>query len=278
MPKGIYYDGDYFTAAAVEGLQESCPFPTQPFTKVFTQKFQQLRVDPDTGRPVFQSLNMSTPPAQSGMNPAVPFAGGTKGLGPWLVGESDRQDIGAGVVEWTRTWAHVPAMIYEFPGMNYQRQIYSVSSVPYGGNYDSWGNFHGIYKTFSAIEEWSEPLTGIVHRQFLRVPVTVKPVDMLARFKPLVPYRIVKFNDERGREHVFDLGAQGVAEPTTITPWMGEIWEIRNVYVQPANMGKEITSAGFFGFNLPPGVTINPYGLAQTWTSPVNFNPVGIGW
>ena len=166
MPKGIYYDGDYFVATAVEGVQESNPFPTQPFTKILTQKFQQLRVNPDTGAPVFKALNIGSVPLQSGMNPpepfvggggvgkkgrAVPFGGGA-GTGPWLVSESPRLDIGAGVVEWTRTWAHVPAMIYSFPSLNYNRQVYSVSSIPWGGNWDAYGNFHGVYRTFTAIE------------------------------------------------------------------------------------------------------------------------------
>jgi hypothetical protein len=265
MPKGVYYDGDYFVASPVEGLQESNPFPTQPFTKVFTQKFQQLRVDPDTGRPVFRTLNLGTSPAQSGMKPAEPFNGNIKtGVGPFLVGESPRLDIGAGIVEWTRTWAHVPGIIYEFPGMNYQRQVYSVSTVPFNGYYDTWGNYHGIMKTFTAVEEWSEPMTGLVQRTFMRVPLTLKPTDMIARFKPLEPYRIIKFNDERGIEHVYQLGQQGIAEPTSVTQWMGDIYEIRNVFAQPVKMGA-LPSAGFSGFGLPPGVTINAQGLATSW-------------
>src|SRR5947207_6575257 len=243
MQKGIYYDGDYFVATAVEGVQESNPFPTQPFTKILTQKFQQLRVNPDTGAPVFKALNIGSVPLQSGMNPpepfvggggvgkkgrAVPFGGGA-GTGPWLVSESPRLDIGAGVVEWTRTWAHVPAMIYSFPSLNYNRQVYSVSSIPWGGNWDAYGNFHGVYRTFTAIEEWTEPTTGIVHRFFVRAPVTMKPTDMLNLFNLPTPFRIIKFNDERGREHVFELGTQGVVD-SSCDVWMGDIWEIRNVY------------------------------------------------
>jgi hypothetical protein len=277
MPKGIYYDGDFFTASPCEGMTESNPFPSQPFTKVFAQKFSQFRVDPDTGAPVFKVLPLSTAPAQSGMKPLETFVGGKNGRGPWLTGESDRIDIGAGILEWTRTWAHVPATIYEFPGMGYQRQKYCMSSVPGPGVYDTWGNFHGTYRTFTSVEEWTEPLTGIVERRFLRVPLTTKPTDMLARFRPLVPYRIVKFNDERGKEHVFELGKQGVAEPTTVTAWMGEIFEIRNVYVQPANMGSVLQSAGFFGFNLAPSQTFNPVTGQVTGFAPATLSGGGLG-
>jgi hypothetical protein len=67
---------------------------------------------------------------------------------------------------------------------------------------------------------------------------------------PVVPFRIIKVTDERSKEYIFKIGTEGVAEPTQLNRWMGEIWEIRNVYVAPANLGTILSSGGFFN-NIP---------------------------
>jgi hypothetical protein len=214
-PAGIYYDGDYTIARPISGLETEQPFEFQPWTLVYRQKFQQFLFNPFTGVPCFQALAMSTSPANSGMTPAVALT--TWGSGPFLVNESPRVDIGAGIVEWTRTWANVPSRIYEFPGINYSRQNYAVSSVPWTGFTDQYGNFHGSYKTSTAIEEWPEPTTAIVHRRFIRIPDTYSPDQILAQCQPQIPFRIVKITDERGTEHVFQFGTKGIAEPTAVS-------------------------------------------------------------
>jgi len=257
---GVFYDSDYSVAVPVGGVRTSNPFPWQSTTLIFEQDFQQWLFHPLTAAPVWQALPNSSSPQAGGMDPAVPFDNNTKtGRGPYLIGESPRRDLGGGVVEWTRAWAHVPGMIYEFPGMNYQRQKYSVAVVPLFSLTDQWGNIHTQWKSYSAIEEWGEPLTGIVHRRFVRVPEGLNPAKMLNLFKVQRAFRIVQFNDEKGKPHVFELGTMGIAEPTSITRWMGEIWEVRDVYVQPANLGKEVTvNPAVFG-NLPPsGSTFYP--------------------
>jgi hypothetical protein len=180
-------------------------------------------------------------------------------------------------MEWTRTWAHIPATIYEFPGANYQRQIYSVSSTPFNTWTDAYGNIHGAYKVFTAVEEWGEPSTAIVARSFIRVPDTQKPANMLARFKPIVPYRIIKFNDERGTEHVFEFGLRGVAEPTAITRWMGDIWEVSNQYVEPKNIGPihGLPGAGFTGVGLPPSAWVGANGFVYGFTPVSGVDGIG---
>jgi hypothetical protein len=266
-PRGIFYDGDVTVASPSGGLELEIPFPQQPQTQIFRQKFQQHY---DYWKP----LALGSSPLASGMMPAAAFDGNVKtGRGPFLVGESELIDIGGGIREWTRTWAHVPGMIYEWPALNYLRQKYSASSVPWNGFYDTWGNYHGTYRTYTAIEEWTEPTTAIVHKQFIRVPDTLSPAKMLPRFRPLVPFRIVKFNDERGKEHVFQLGTQGVADASQIERWMGDIWQVINTYVQPTGYGPaggiELAGNGFFGFNLPPAVIIAiANGTDISWTDP----------
>src|ERR1700720_4378899 len=107
-PAGIYYDGDFTVASPTGAVETSNPFPSQPFTQLFKQKFWQLAAN-------FSALAPGTSPSVAGMTPAVAFNGNIKnGRGPFLVQETDRIDQGAGIVEWTRVWAHVPTMIYEF--------------------------------------------------------------------------------------------------------------------------------------------------------------------
>jgi hypothetical protein len=259
MPSGVFYDGDFTVANPVGLLETEEPFEFQPTTLIYRQKFQQFLFNPFTGVPCFSPLSMSASPAQSGMTPAVPQS--SWGGGPFLVNESPRVDIGAGIVEWTRTWANVPYQIYEFPALNFSRQNYAVSTVPWSGLSDQFGTFYGTYRTFTSLEEWPEPTQGIVHRQFRRISDSKSPEQILAMCQPQTPFRIVKITDQRGAEQVFEFGTQGVAEPTSITRWMGEIREIRNVYVQPnvvlgQNFGTWLASAGFLS-NLPPSGIIS---------------------
>jgi hypothetical protein len=275
MPAGIFYDGDYTIAKPVSGLEIEQPFEFQPWVLIYRQKFQQFLFNPFTGQPCFQALAMSVSPAQSGMTPAVPQ--NSWGGGPFLVNESPRVDIGAGIMEWTRTWANVPSQIYEFPALNFSRQNYAVSTVPWVGYTDPTGNFQGSYKTVTSLEEWPEPTQGIVHRRFKRISDTFSPEKILAMCQPQIPFRLVKITDERGTEHVFQFGTQGIAEPTSVTRWMGEIREIRDVYVTPnivlgQNFGEWLASPGFSAHNLPPTMTLNANGFPQgfNWISPGN--------
>lgn len=264
MPTGVYYDGDYTIAKPVSGLETEQPFEFQPWTLVYRQKFQQFLFNPFTGQPCFRALPMSTSPAASGMVPAI--AQTSWGGGPFLTNESPRVDIGAGIVEWTRTWANVPSMIYEFPALNFSRQNYAVQTVPWAGWMDTNGNLQTSFRTFATIEEWPEPTNGIVHRRFKRVPDTFSPAQLLAQCQPQIPFRLVRVVDGRGTEHMLQFGTQGVAEPTTVTRWMGEIREIRDVYVQPnlvlgQNFGEWLPSPGFSLGNLPPGMTLDSNGV-----------------
>src|ERR1700730_7311479 len=112
-PRGVFYDGDVTVASPSGGVETENPFPFQPFTRIFRQKFQQ-HYD------YFSALPIGTSPLVGGMTPPVTFNGNVKtGHGPFLVGETPLLDIGGGIREWTRIWAHIPGTIYEFPGLNY---------------------------------------------------------------------------------------------------------------------------------------------------------------
>lgn len=272
-PRGIFYDGDVTVASPSGGVELEIPFPFQPYTRIFRQKFQQ-HYD------YWNALALGTNPIAGGMTPAVAFDGNVKtGRGPFLVGESPLVDIGGGLREWTRTWAHVPSMIYDTQELNYLRQKYSMSYVPWTGTYDAWGNYHGTYRTYAGIEEWTEPTTALVHTGFMRVPDSLSLNKMMARFHPLIPYRLVKFNDERGREHVFEIGRQGVAEATAITRWMGDIWQVKNILVQPTGYGPagghELAGSGFFNIGLP--ATLNSDNISPTTMSQGGLGGTGGG-
>jgi hypothetical protein len=154
------------------------------------------------------------------------------------------------------------------------------SITPWSGFTDTWGNFHGLYRSWATIEQWTEPTTAMIHRQFVRIPGGLSPNNTIARFKPLVPFRLIAFNDERGKQHVFEIGTQGVAEPTEMDRWMGEIWEVRNTYVQPSSGygpagGVELNGNGFMGWNMPSDVNVDPVTGYWTGNIPAGFLEVG---
>jgi hypothetical protein len=82
-----FYSGDFAVAVAVSGRVATYPFPGDRVSRVFAQDFMQRLAD-------FESLALDTP------NDDDPNA--------YLVDESEVTPVGGGVVQWTRTWAHVP--------------------------------------------------------------------------------------------------------------------------------------------------------------------------
>lgn len=120
-----YSDGDFSLAAASSGKQKSFPFEGDTVSFVTTQNFIQLAAN-------FEPLPLNSP------DPEDPTA--------FLIGESERRDIGGELVEWTRTYARVPVSrnefetyAYTFPGFvaTYNSEYHSpwadagVSILPY---------------------------------------------------------------------------------------------------------------------------------------------------
>jgi hypothetical protein len=119
----VFCDGDYTVASPSDAIETYNPFEFQPFTQVFSQKFQQ-------DRDYFRPLPLGLSPIQSGMTPPVQFKGDPRnGTGPFLVKETPRRHIGGGIVEWTRIWAHVPAPIYEYHGNAFHDQASEPGAV-----------------------------------------------------------------------------------------------------------------------------------------------------
>lgn len=88
----VYYDGDFSAATPVSGWSLSSPLDVAPGVTMYRQTYRQLRKN-------FSKLNLNLP---------CPIDGNAK-----LVRETDRQDIGAGLVQWDRVYVQVPPDRFE---------------------------------------------------------------------------------------------------------------------------------------------------------------------
>lgn len=149
----------------------------------------------------------------------------------YLVQETPRRDVGSGIVEWDRVWATVPNKWSEYPCYNYQAQRAQYYTVPWSGATDVFGRFQGTYRTFVRLAEWTEPLIATVTYSYVFVPSGTSNLGNLV--KAVLPYRIIHFTDSFGQEYVYQVGTRGVAEATSSKRWMGNIFEVKNVYVNP---------------------------------------------
>lgn len=234
MPTGVLYDGDYTVASAISGIDDSSPLARDPKTRVFRQRFCQLAAN-------FTPLALSLSPAASGMTPAVSF---TPATGPFLVGESARQDVGAGIVEWDRTWAHIPAAYMEYEEINYAAQSLISKKVPLQGYTGSDGIFHGVWQILTSLTEWSEPLIATITHEFV--------LGQAKATKNIIfPYRITKLADKGGVAQFYYTGKRGYAATTKPKRWMGDIWDVVNVRVNPGFSGGIVPGYQFAGGESP---------------------------
>src|ERR1035441_5422886 len=121
-PAPDYVDGDFTTAQPVGIPVFSSPLPNTTAQLTFKQDFMQFLAN------VAPLL----------LNTAHPSAGKTPDYSSYyLVDEGEKQDVGGGVVKWTRTYSVVPASwddsesyIYTYPGWTYFAAT---------GGYSNWG-------------------------------------------------------------------------------------------------------------------------------------------
>src|SRR5512146_759864 len=99
-----YVDGDFTVAEPVSLPVFSSPIRATTAEYIFTQDWMQYRAD-------FLPLALNTPHPSAGQNPDYSAF--------LLVSEGPRQDIGGGVVKWTRTYAKVPDPYDEFESYSY---------------------------------------------------------------------------------------------------------------------------------------------------------------
>jgi hypothetical protein len=225
--RGIIYDGDFTVAKAVGPVRTEDPFAWDKKTQIFRQPFWQLAAN-------FSKLDAGVriSPTAGGMTPAASYVIGAEGKGgPFLVEESPRTEVDGGIVEWDRVWAHVPRPWFEFPAYNYQKQQVETVRIPFWVITDQFGHQSGIWNTFTGLVEYSEPITSTVGYSYRFVPEGTQ--NFLKKIKALIPYRIIHYNDPAGRPVTRFVGTYGVAEATSARRWMGNIYEIRNVYVNP---------------------------------------------
>lgn len=118
-PGAIYTDGDFTVVSPVTLPVLSAPIQGVNTDYILTQDFVQLEAN-------FTSLPLNTAyPNSAGSSSGADFAGDDtyNSAGFILVSEGPRQDIGAGVVRWTRRYAKLPSTHYDpvqvsytFPG------------------------------------------------------------------------------------------------------------------------------------------------------------------
>lgn len=103
-PAPIYVDGDFTVATPVSLPQFNSPLPNTSASYVFRQDFMQFLKDV----------------APLALNSAHPSAGQTPDYSAYfLIAEGEKQDMGGGVVKWTRTYSAIPASYDEWESLAY---------------------------------------------------------------------------------------------------------------------------------------------------------------
>lgn len=171
---------------------------------------------------------ISKGPAIQSVRPLTVDTTGAHSTGALLVQESNRQDMGAGIVTWERVYANIPDTYVEYQGYNYQMQRMQTYHVLWSSWTDVYGARHDQYVNFIRLSEYTEPLTATVGYSFGTTAQLGK-----AKNPFYIPYRIIHYTDSFGFEYVYSIGQWGVAEATSAEHWMGDIWRVRTVYVAP---------------------------------------------
>jgi hypothetical protein len=203
------------SAAACDVLRSETPFAIQPTTLIFKQSFISS---------IYVAPTLSATPTQTGMTPAVPF---TPAKGPYFVLDGPRQDLKGGLLKWERTWAHIPMQRVENPPLNYSAQSLIPYTVQAAGYVDSFGIYHGMTRTTRKLKEWVEPLVATVTFDYV---LTIKKALALLNY----PYRVTELSDLQGLPQFYITGSQGIAEVTDPKRWMGDIFEVKNVFINPS--------------------------------------------
>jgi hypothetical protein len=144
-PAPSWIDGDFTTAKACGLPVFASPIPSAADGYVFTQDFCQLLTN-------WSAATYGT---------AHPSSGKTPDYSEWiLINEGPRQDVGGGVIRWTRTYAKLPASYDDWESLSYT----FIGSAP--------GAFGAITSAQVGRLRFSEIVTARVKHDFFIVPST----------------------------------------------------------------------------------------------------------
>jgi hypothetical protein len=212
-------DGDFTTATAVGAARKSFPIEGRNDSVVIEQDFMQALSS-------FAPLALNTP------HPDVPTA--------YLVAETPLQDLGSGIVRWTRVYAQVPAT-YTEPGGSY-----AYNYIGFVGNVISQGGEVTLSVTGRERTVENSPVqitrefflvgAGQTYAQWQNIPVisgqryygaSGMDTDYLTDAPPFVtatnPTRtayLALVTADAASPSSFSL----VVEDSTVTRWMGNIY------------------------------------------------------
>lgn len=213
----LVYDGDYSTAQAVTNPELSAPIAGVNANYLLRQDFMQSLSS-------FVALALNTPhPTYSTY---------------YLVDESEKVDIGGGLVRWTRTYAQVPAS-YSEPGGNY-----AYSFIGFYGQF-------GINVTqITGRERQTEVVPVRINRDFFLVgpgqiytdpnDIPTMPEQQYYSGSPTLkvnyigdspPLQIATTPSRTAYDALVAAGSEIVVEASTIFRWMGNIYVRETRYV-----------------------------------------------
>ena len=163
----------------------------------------------------------------------APLASTGKLKGTYLVEETPRQERGSGIVTFERVYADVPDDWWEYPAYSYQCQRAQFYRIAWSGATGVMAQYYGpiVYRTFVALAEWTEPLIASVRHKYYMIPEGTKNIEK--KIGAMIPYRVIHITDSFGREQVFVIGTWGVAEATSAERWKGDIYHVKDTFVNP---------------------------------------------
>lgn len=202
-------DGTFTSAAVQGGPHRTFPFERDLTAFIEEQRYMILKAN-------FARLALSTP------HPTIATA--------FLVQETDLQNLGSGLVEWTRRYATVPAT----------RSEYESYAVTFPAIYDAVGS--DSYRTLPL----SLKVAARVEFAYYHVGVdvaypTVEDIPLVERFSPLYSASIdaeVDFVNPStvptATEYLAMVAAEDeiAVEDSELHPWLGNIYERVTRYVK----------------------------------------------
>lgn len=200
-------DGTFTTAAVQGGPTRTFPFERDLTAFIEEQKYIILKAN-------FARLALST------AHPSIATA--------FLVGESDLQNVGAGLVEWTRRYATVPATRSE-----YESFLYTYPEIVNATGGDGARGPLAI-KVNSRVEYSYYHVGSVAHP-------TIDDIPLISAFQPLFSYWgapiAVEFlslvTDPTSDDYLemVDDEEEIAVEDSDLHPWMGNIYERVTRYV-----------------------------------------------
>lgn len=201
-------DGTFTTAAVQGGPHRTFPFERDTTAFIEEQRYIQLKAN-------FERLALNT------AHPTIPTA--------YLVQETDLQNVGAGLVEWTRRYATVPATRIE-----YQADPYVFPAVFDAIGSDSW-RIAPLAMSVTHRVEYSYYLVGSATYP------TVDDIPLVLKFAPLfsvsIPVEVDFVNPSTvptasAYLDLVDDAEELAVEDSDLHIWLGNIYERVTRYVK----------------------------------------------